>query len=434
MHFAGHSPTAKGWGALNQGYRFCIENVREALAEPGQWYLDRTSGELIYFPRPGEQPEKCVVIAPRLPRLVSIAGDVPARRWVEHVQFRGLTLRPCQLDLAARGPEFSASRDQPGRGHLGRRRAEPRAGGLRGAARRRLCHGFRAGLPRQPRRELRDGRSGRRRREDRSHGRADGRPGGMGPGRTRGDRLPPHGPPVPDRPRRPAALRRPSACGSATRPTTSSSTTTSSISTTRAFRSAGSGATPAASAHHNDIGFNHVHTIGQAVLSDMGGIYTLGVSPGTARPRQLLPRHPVVQLRRLGPVHRRGLQRHRPGEQPRVSHQDRRLPPALRPRQPGAEQHLRLRRRSTRFSDPRQEPHTSFFFERNIVYWDNASPLLGSNWGDNHFKLDNNVYWNTSGKPVQFPGNLTLDAVAQKRGSGRAFAGGRSAAGGAREG
>ena len=42
----------------------------------------------------------------------------------------------------------------------------------------------------------------------------------------------------------------------------------------------------------------------------------------------------------------------------------------------------------------RSEPHTSFFFERNIVYWDNANLVLGNNWWDNNFKLDYNVYWN----------------------------------------
>jgi hypothetical protein len=35
-------------------------------------------------------------------------------------------------------------------------------------------------------------------------------------------------------------------------------------------------------ASNNFIGFNRIHRIGQGVLSDLGGIYTLGVSPGSA--------------------------------------------------------------------------------------------------------------------------------------------------------
>jgi len=64
----------------------------------------------------------------------------------------------------------------------------------------------------------------------------------------------------------------------------------------------------------------------------------------------------------------------------------------------------------------RTEPHTSFFFDRNIVYWDNASPLLGSNWKDNNFHMDNNVYWNAAGKPIKFPGGLSLEQWQKQRG------------------
>ena len=51
----------------------------------------------------------------------------------------------------------------------------------------------------------------------------------------------------------------------------------------------------------------------------------------------------------------------------------------------------------------REEPHNSFFFERNIVYFNNGQ-LLGSTWKNGHWTIDHNTYWDTSGKPLQFAG------------------------------
>ena len=42
-------------GVFPKGERFLVENVREALGEPGSWYLDRTNGELTYVPLQGER-------------------------------------------------------------------------------------------------------------------------------------------------------------------------------------------------------------------------------------------------------------------------------------------------------------------------------------------------------------------------------------------
>lgn len=75
---------------LIRGSRFLIENVKEAQL-PGEWYLNRKTGELTYFPLPGETPERTVVMAPYLNRLLEIKGDVSANTWVENLGFRGLS-------------------------------------------------------------------------------------------------------------------------------------------------------------------------------------------------------------------------------------------------------------------------------------------------------------------------------------------------------
>ncbi|HET6486245.1 MAG TPA: right-handed parallel beta-helix repeat-containing protein, partial [Spirochaetia bacterium] len=54
--------------------RYRFENVAEALTEPGEWYLDRTSGSLTYLALPGEEPGKTLVTAPCTTELLALRG------------------------------------------------------------------------------------------------------------------------------------------------------------------------------------------------------------------------------------------------------------------------------------------------------------------------------------------------------------------------
>lgn len=72
--------------------RFYVENVREALDAPGEWYLDCPTGTLFYKPMPGEEMGKAEVIAPRLTRLVEFRGRPDEKQFIDHVTLRGLTL------------------------------------------------------------------------------------------------------------------------------------------------------------------------------------------------------------------------------------------------------------------------------------------------------------------------------------------------------
>ena len=56
----------------------------------------------------------------------------------------------------------------------------------------------------------------------------------------------------------------------------------------------------------------------------------------------------------------------------------------------------------------RIEPHLSFTFHHNIVYW-NGGKLLYSYWRDNNVKLEENLYWDASGSPVLFDGMSLAD-------------------------
>ena len=59
---------------IEAGDNFVYENVREALTEPGEWYLDRTEGKLYYIPQKGETAENLILSAPVTEKLLNING------------------------------------------------------------------------------------------------------------------------------------------------------------------------------------------------------------------------------------------------------------------------------------------------------------------------------------------------------------------------
>jgi len=83
--------------------RYYIDNLFEALTEPGEWYLNRETGKLHYLPRPGETPANTVVVAPRLQTFVRASGqffndtieayDAHATIFIDGLALTGLTFR-----------------------------------------------------------------------------------------------------------------------------------------------------------------------------------------------------------------------------------------------------------------------------------------------------------------------------------------------------
>jgi len=73
---------------VRPGNRFFIENVREALDAPGEWFLDKQRNEVLYLPDAPGFPNLPTVAA-RLDCLIRCVGDAATNRFVEHVRFEG---------------------------------------------------------------------------------------------------------------------------------------------------------------------------------------------------------------------------------------------------------------------------------------------------------------------------------------------------------
>lgn len=84
-----------GWpiGYWDKAGRYFVENLKEALDTPGEWYLSRAEGRLYYWPRAGEDMTKATVIAPRLQHLLELKGEAALGLTVDHLTFRGLSFQ-----------------------------------------------------------------------------------------------------------------------------------------------------------------------------------------------------------------------------------------------------------------------------------------------------------------------------------------------------
>ena len=160
-------------------------------------------------------------------------------------------------------------------------------------------------------------------------------------------------------------------------------------------------------ADHNSVEWNEIRNLGsrkgnaEPPLGDMGGIYTLGIQPGTVIHHNFF--HDIA-----GHTIAWGIYFDEGTTGVLAEHNI-----VLRTTHGGFHQHygkdnilrnnLFLQGRDAQLWRTRREDHNSFTFEHNLVI--GASPQwMSGDWSD-HFTADHNLYWRTDGKPIVFPGN-----------------------------
>ncbi len=98
----GPSPSMHVFSQLEHP-RYAVENDLKLIDVPGEWYLDEQTGELTYFPMPGEDINTVDAVAPVAEALLIVRGDGNAEQSVHNLRFIGIAFEHCAWDLPEGG-------------------------------------------------------------------------------------------------------------------------------------------------------------------------------------------------------------------------------------------------------------------------------------------------------------------------------------------